>query len=50
LCKLGSLIVHYEEYIDTGEMADLGAAQSIHEDPEVVEWLEAMGVYLPLKR
>ena len=52
LCNLGSLIVHYEEYIETGQPEDLMAANALREDPDVIEWRKEMGklALLPVKR
>ena len=52
MAKLGSIIVHLEEYSETNESTDLDAAQSLLGDPAV---LEVMGMLrgmalLPLKR
>lgn len=50
LCKLGSIIVHFDEGIITGHHFDIKAAQSLLADKEVREWLAQMGVLLPLRR
>ena len=53
LVKLGSIIVHYEESkSDEGHHLDLSAIDGLMQDPEVVEWFEAMNgmALLPLKR
>lgn len=55
LVKLGSLIVHADEYLDAaghGHPFDKGAFDALLEDPEVAAWLEAMGknALIPLKR
>lgn len=53
LVKLGSALVHFEEYhSETGHHWDLEAATSNSNDPEVREWLEAMNklAFLPVKR
>lgn len=52
LCKLGSVIVHLEEFLDTGHAFDREAAKTAREDPEVEEWMgqmSSMGM-LPVKR
>lgn len=53
LIKLGSLIVHHEEaHSPTGHLVDFQAIKSLTDDPEVVEWFEAMNkiAMLPVKR
>lgn len=54
LCKLGSILVHLEEWLDPIEsnVLDLKAAEGLLADPEVLEWLAAMGemALLPVKR
>ena len=53
LVKLGSLIVHYEEMIDSGgHHFDAAAAESLREDPEVKAWVQSMHnlALLPVKR
>lgn len=52
LMKLGSIIVHLEEYIETDIHTDLKAAQSLISDAEVVTWLKEMTAkgLLPMKR
>lgn len=52
LMKLGSIIVHLEEYIETDIHTDLKAAQSLISDAEVVTWLREMTAkgLLPVKR
>ena len=52
LIKLGSLLVHYEEFIETEEPLDMEAAQMLTDDPDVVEWRDQMNklALLPLKR
>lgn len=50
--KLGSAIVHAEEFIETGEPLDRAAFQGILDDPEFKEWrrkMESMSL-LPVKR
>ena len=42
LMKLGSIIVHLEEYMETDIHTDLKAAQALIDDPEVVTWLKEM--------
>ena len=52
LMKLGSIIVHLEEYIETDIHTDLKAAQALISDAEVVTWLKEMTAkgLLPVKR
>lgn len=52
LMKLGSAIVHAEEYIETGHALDLAAFKQCAEDPEVKEWMTYMheAALLPVKR
>ena len=52
LMKLGSIIVHLEEYFETDIHTDLKAAQSLISDAEVVTWLREMTAkgLLPVKR
>ena len=53
LVKLGSLLVHYEEYLSPGgRPVDKQVIDSLLADAEVVEWLKAMHklAYLPKKR
>lgn len=51
LVKLGSIAVHAEEFLSLkGHNFDRIALQSVLDDPEVVEWIRAMGAFLPLKR
>lgn len=52
LCKLGSLVYHLEEFLDTGEPFDKQAAQSVREDAEVEQWFHDMRAMalLPVKR
>ena len=43
LCKLASMIVHYEESTSSdGHLFDKYALESLLRDPEVHEWLAAM--------
>jgi hypothetical protein len=42
LMKLGSIIVHLEEYIETDIHTDLKAAEALLADPEVVTWIKEM--------
>lgn len=43
LCKLGSVVVHADEYHgDRGHPFDLVALMSALDDPEVREWLAGM--------
>lgn len=52
VAKLGSIIVHLEEYLETYEEFDLDAAKGLLADPEVITvmgTLRAMAL-LPVKR
>lgn len=53
LIKLGSIIVHFDEFLGPGSHElDLMAARSLMSDPEVKQWLEDMtkDAFLPVKR
>ena len=53
LIKLGSLIVHHEEFTsDKGHPVDKVALDSLRADPEVAEWFTVMNkmAFLPVKR
>lgn len=53
LIKLGSAMIHAEELIETkfqNANFDVPAFKTVSEDPEVVEWVKAMGPMLPRKR
>lgn len=51
LIKLGSIIVHTEElWSPGGHEFDKIAAETLLKDPEIRDWIEAMGAFLPLKR
>lgn len=55
LAKLGSLIVHADEYLDAagkGHPFDKDAFDALLKDPEVDDWLKAMGklAMIPLRR
>lgn len=53
LCKLGSIAVHADELTsDDGHQFDRVALQSLIADPEVREWIAAMGAaaMVPVKR
>lgn len=53
LCKLASIAVHAEEYHSPhGHPLDLDALKSNLADPEVQQWIAAMGAasLIPLKR
>lgn len=53
LCKLGSILVHFEElHSPDGHAYDKTALDQLLADPEVAEWLEAMSAsgFLPVKR
>jgi len=51
--KLGSLIVHYEEWTSAnGHPHDEIAINDLRNDPEVIEWMNSMKAqaFLPVKR
>jgi len=52
LIKLGSALVHYQEYVETDHHFDLKAAEAIMADAEVTEWVGEMTAkaLLPVKR
>lgn len=52
LCKLGSIIVHIQEFGETGEPFDVMAMHGLLEDPEVKDWLKGMDqlAMIPKKR
>jgi len=51
LMKLGSIIVHAEEYLgDTGNPVDRVALEALLKEADVQEWIRDMGVFLPVKR
>jgi hypothetical protein len=51
LCKLGSALVHADEYLsDDGREIDRKEFHERVADEEVQQWIEAMGPLLPLKR
>lgn len=53
LCKLGSIVVHFEEGRSTnGHHFDWAALDQLIADPEVISWLKGMGnmAMLPVKR
>lgn len=53
LVKLGSIIVHMEElHGPNGHEYDQQALNTVRNDPEVVEWFNAMNrmAFLPVKR
>lgn len=53
LSKLGSIAVHVQEMLSQdGHQFDRVAIQSLLDDPEVTEWIKAMGAMamLPVKR
>ena len=45
-----SAVVHLKEFIDTGESADLDAADGLINGPEVRAWIEDNEIMLPLRR
>jgi hypothetical protein len=53
LCKLGSAVVHAEELLSPdGHDFDRTALDAVLTDPDVCEWLKAMGAMalVPVKR
>ena len=52
LIALGSIIVHYEEFLETGELLDKTVVDSLRNQPDVKEWFDEMNqaTFLPLKR
>lgn len=51
LCKLGSAVVHAEEYFGPrGNPVDKMAFDSLTADSEVQDWMKAMKSFLPVKR
>lgn len=51
LSKLGSIAVHTQEMLSMkGHGFDRVAILGLLDDPEVKEWVKAMGVYMPVKR
>lgn len=51
LCKLGSIVVHADEYLSPGGHAfDERAIAALLADVEVRRWVNAMGALLPQKR
>lgn len=53
LCKLGSIVIHVEEFLSPqGHHFDKSALDKLLDDAEVREWLKAMDVMalLPRKR
>lgn len=52
LAKLGSIVVHTEESIETGHLFDRMAVNGLLGDPEVREWIGGMNALamLPRKR
>lgn len=53
LIKLGSLIIHYQEYISSdGHYLDRNAIDSLEGDEDVKEWIKEMDklAFLPKKR
>ena len=45
-----SAVVHLKEFIDSGESADLDAADGLINGPEVRAWIEDNEIMLPLRR
>ena len=51
LCKLASVAVHADEMMSAkGHPYDEFALQTALQDPEVKDWLKAMGPFVPVKR
>jgi hypothetical protein len=53
LIKLGSIIVHYQEFTSpSGHPFDLQTVRQLEKNPDVVEWMAEMQkkAYLPEKR
>lgn len=51
LCKLASIAVHADEMMSpSGHAMDKVALKSVVSDPEVKDWLKAMGPFVPVKR
>lgn len=52
LAKLGSIAIHADEFLETGEQFDKVAIESLLSDPDVRDWLEDMDnmSLLPKKR
>ncbi len=53
LIKLGSLIIHYQEWTSqSGDIHDKIAIDVLETDPEITAWLSGMtkAAFLPLKR
>lgn len=53
LCKLGSILVHFDEYSSPdGRTIDRIEAERLMKDPEVVGWLTGMSrlAMVPVKR
>jgi len=51
LCKLGSIVVHAEEFLSPkGHEFDRAVLAALFADQEIVDWLRSMKVYLPVKR
>lgn len=52
LAKLGSIVVHTEESIETNDVFDRMAVNALLGDPDVREWIGGMNALamLPLKR
>ena len=51
LVKLGSIAVHAEEMLSAkGHPFDRILLEGLLQDPDITAWIEAMGVYMPVKR
>lgn len=51
LCKLASIAAHAKEMLSPkGHAYDRMALEQLLDDPQIVEWLVAMGPFVPVKR
>ncbi|MEE8428545.1 MAG: hypothetical protein V3S33_03475 [Gammaproteobacteria bacterium] len=50
ICALVSAVVHYQEYIDTGELFDLEAAKGALFNMPLKQWIRHNHVLIPLRR
>ncbi len=50
IAALASAVVHYQEFADTSEPLDLGAARGCLDNPLVSQWIEDNETLLPLRR
>jgi len=50
LCKIGSIVVHAEEFLSpSGHSLDLEALKTLFREEDVKQWIKDMGVYMPVK-